>query len=75
MCTLCYAFWLSFKRIGENSVDPTIWPLIWLALAAVVVFDPFSIWFKRSRYWLVKNTAKLLISGAHRVEFTDFWMG
>ncbi|TCD67423.1 hypothetical protein EIP91_012395 [Steccherinum ochraceum] len=75
MCTLCYAFWLSFKRIGENNVDPTIWPLIWLALTAVVVFNPLSIWYKRSRYWLVKNTSKLLVSGAHRVEFADFWMG
>uniref|UniRef100_A0A0W0FTA8 Signal transduction protein n=1 Tax=Moniliophthora roreri TaxID=221103 RepID=A0A0W0FTA8_MONRR len=25
--TLCYAFWLSFYRIGGLSISPTIWPL------------------------------------------------
>ncbi|KAJ3837763.1 EXS-domain-containing protein [Lentinula raphanica] len=39
------------------------------------MFDPFNIFFKSSRYWLVKNITKLLTSGTRRVEFTDFWMG
>ncbi|KAA1472556.1 EXS-domain-containing protein [Dentipellis sp. KUC8613] len=28
-----------------------------------------------SRWWLIRNVARLLTSGTHRVEFTDFWMG
>ncbi|KAH8084370.1 EXS family protein/ERD1/XPR1/SYG1 family protein [Cristinia sonorae] len=62
-------------RIGEETVTPTIWPLLWLALVGVVMFNPFPIWFKRSRYWLIGNVSKLLISGTQRVEFADFWMG
>ncbi|THH32928.1 hypothetical protein EUX98_g1237 [Antrodiella citrinella] len=75
MSTLCYAFWLSFKRIGEHGISPTLWPLIWLALVFCVLFNPLPIYFKRSRYWLVQKSLNLLISGTHRVEFTDFWMG
>ncbi|KAJ6595865.1 EXS-domain-containing protein [Mycena vulgaris] len=39
------------------------------------MIDPLPILFKPSRYWLIKNTGKLLRSGTKRVEFTDFWMG
>ncbi|ESK90170.1 signal transduction protein [Moniliophthora roreri MCA 2997] len=73
--TLCYAFWLSFYRIGGSSISPTIWPLVWLGLTALVIVDPFGIAFKSSRFWLVKNIFRLLISGIRRVEFADFWMG
>ncbi|KAF8966563.1 EXS-domain-containing protein, partial [Flammula alnicola] len=31
--------------------------------------------FRSSRYWLIKNVARLLVSGTRHVEFTDFWMG
>ncbi|KAK7034489.1 Xenotropic and polytropic retrovirus receptor 1 [Paramarasmius palmivorus] len=75
LSTLCYAFWLSFSRIGMPSVAPTIWPLVWLGLAALFVLDPFSLTFKSSRFWLVRIICRLLISGVKRVEFADFWMG
>ncbi|KAJ4473078.1 EXS-domain-containing protein [Lentinula aciculospora] len=39
------------------------------------MFDPFNIFFKSSRYWLIKSISKLLTSGTRRVEFADFWMG
>ena len=65
---LCYAFWLSFARVGEHSVAPTTWPLLWLAFAALVMVNPLPIMFKASRWWLVKNVSKLLTSGMHRVE-------
>lgn len=73
--TLCYTFWFSFARIGAPSVDPTIWPAVWLGFATVLLFDPLPMFFKPSRYWLVRNVGRLLIPGVHRVEFTDFWMG
>lgn len=68
MAALCYAFWLSFARIGAPHVSPTIWPLVWLAFAGVVMFDPFPVLFKPSRYWLIRNVGKLLKSGTRRVE-------
>ncbi|KAJ7906260.1 EXS family protein/ERD1/XPR1/SYG1 family protein [Mycena leptocephala] len=72
---LSYAFWLSFAQIGSPSISPTIWPLVWLAFAAVIMLAPFPFLFKPSRYWLLKNVGKLLASGTRRVEFADFWMG
>ena len=65
---LCYAFWLSFARIGTENVAPTTWLLLWLAFTALVLFDPLPIMFKSSRWWLIKNVSKLLTSGMHRVE-------
>ncbi|KAF8175406.1 EXS family-domain-containing protein [Mycena galopus ATCC 62051] len=37
------------------------------------MLDPFPLFFRSSRYWLIRNIAKLLASGTSRVEFTDFW--
>ncbi|KAJ7740035.1 SPX domain-containing protein [Mycena maculata] len=68
MATLCYAFWLSFARIGASSFDPTLWPVVWLGFTAAIMLDPLPILFKPSRYWLLKNVGKLLTSGTRRVE-------
>ncbi|CAK5274535.1 unnamed protein product [Mycena citricolor] len=91
LTALCYAFWLSFSRILDAHVAPATWPLVWLAFTGIVMFDPFPLLYRPSRYWLVKSTANLLKSGLKRVEvpwflfrmmlptdatqFTDFWMG
>ncbi len=72
---LCYAFWLSFARIGTENVAPTTWPLLWLAFAALVMFDPLPIMFKSSRWWLIRNVSKLLTSGMHHVEVGSQLMG
>ncbi|KAF5390741.1 hypothetical protein D9757_004545 [Collybiopsis confluens] len=73
--TLSYAFWLSFSLIGAPSISPDVWPLVWLGFTVVVMLDPFNVFFKSSRFWLVKSVLKLLVPGMRRVEFTDFWMG
>lgn len=39
LCTLAYAFWFSLAQIGR----PMLWPLIWLALALVVIFNPIRV--------------------------------
>lgn len=66
--TLCYAFWLSFNRIGSHTISPEHWPLLWLLLVAALLLNPLPILYKSSRWWLLKNVSRLLTSGAHRVE-------
>jgi hypothetical protein len=73
--TLAYAFWLSFSRAGAETVAPTSWPIMWLGLAAAVLFNPLPIFHRSARWWLLRVVGKLFISGRTRVEFTDFWMG
>ncbi|TFY63335.1 hypothetical protein EVG20_g6362 [Dentipellis fragilis] len=75
LATLCYSFWLSFARVGDPHIAPTTWPLIWLLFVAGLLINPLPILFRESRWWLIRNVARLLTSGTHRVEFTDFWMG
>ncbi|CAE6434658.1 unnamed protein product [Rhizoctonia solani] len=73
--TLAYAFWLSFSRAGAETVAPTTWPIIWLGLAVAVLFNPFRIFHRSARWWLLRTVGKLFVSGRTRVEFRDFWMG
>ncbi|KAN0085736.1 EXS family domain containing protein [Tylopilus felleus] len=80
LCTLAYAFWFSLAQIGR----PMLWPLIWLALALVVIFNPIrvshfphfcSLMWGRARWWTIRNMAKLGTSGIWEVGFTDAWLG
>ena len=75
LSTLIYAFWLSFTLTDNKQIAPTTWPLAWLVMALVVLWDPLPVMFPSSRWWLSKKTGKLLISGTKPVEFTDFWLG
>jgi hypothetical protein len=75
LASLMYAFWLSFSLVGYPTVSPTTWPLVWLAFAFILLFEPLPVTFRSSRYWLIKIVARLFVSGTKRVEFTDFWMG
>lgn len=63
-----YAFWLSFSPVGRVSFEPTWWPLIWLGFVAVVMGNPLPVLYRESRWWLLKNVAKLFVSGMQRVE-------
>lgn len=68
IATLCYAFWLTFARVGAESVAPTTWPLVWLLFMAGLLINPLPMMFRESRWWLLRNFARLLTSGVHRVE-------
>jgi hypothetical protein len=63
-----YAFWFSFARVASNTIDPTTWPLIWLLLVAVVMFNPFPVLHRSARSWVLRNAGRLLSSGFRRVE-------
>lgn len=75
LALLAYAFWLSFARIGESVISPTLWPLVWLGCLAIIALNPFSFFFRPSRVWLLRMIGRQLTAGMKRVEFTDFWLG
>lgn len=67
--------WLSFFLIGSSNIAPTTWPLIWLVFAAILLFNPFPLFSRTSRFWLIRHIIRLLSAGASSVEFADFWLG
>lgn len=72
LCGLAHCFMFSFLQVGP----PLIWPLVWLALVIIVLFNPVpNILWGRSRWWFIKSVARLGVSGLWGVEFTDFWLG
>ncbi|KIN99651.1 hypothetical protein M404DRAFT_16490 [Pisolithus tinctorius Marx 270] len=64
-CALAFAFWLSLSPFGP----PMLWPLVWLAFVFVVLLNPLPRFMSRSsRWWTIKNLAKLFLSGAFKVD-------
>ncbi|KAF8220925.1 EXS-domain-containing protein [Tricholoma matsutake] len=68
LACLCYAFVLSFSRIGP----PLLWPLIWLVIVFGIMFNPSQLLFRPSRFWFLKNTGKILLSGLWHIEVDQF---
>lgn len=71
-CALSCAFCLSFARFGP----PVVWPLVWLGFVLVLLFNPISRFMSgSSRWWTIRNLAKLALSGVFSVDFAAFWLG
>lgn len=69
---LSCAFCLSFVRLGP----PFLWPLVWLGFVFVLLFNPISHFMSgSSRWWAIRNLAKLALSGMFAVDFAAFWLG
>ena len=73
--TLSFCVWLSFFNIGSSNIAPTTWPLVWLVFALVLLFNPFPVFSRSARAWLIKHVIHLLTAGTSPVEFSDFWLG
>ncbi|KAF8126316.1 SPX domain-containing protein [Boletus edulis] len=44
LCTLAYGFWFSMAQRGP----PMLWPIVWLALTFVVIFNPITSFMRGS---------------------------
>ncbi|KAG8708269.1 hypothetical protein FRC09_001348 [Ceratobasidium sp. 395] len=75
LTTLCYAFCLSFSRVGSETIASTTWPAAWVVFAVVAIINPLPMFHVGARYWLLKTFGMLFLSGFTRVEFKDFWLG
>jgi len=49
-------------------------PIIYISLAAAVLFNQIKRFYFRSRKFFLLTMARLLFSGLKRVEFKDFWV-
>ncbi|KAH9976771.1 EXS-domain-containing protein [Lactifluus volemus] len=49
--------------------------MIWLLFVVVLLVNPFPVMSRASRWWFLREVARLLRSGSSRVEFADFWLG
>lgn len=70
LMTLAYAFWFSFCGL-PLKLDPTAWPIAWLVLAALVLINPFPVFYPYSRRWILRKSGGLFMSGTRRVEVSN----
>ncbi|PWW78549.1 EXS-domain-containing protein [Tuber magnatum] len=67
-------FWFSVYDFWPDELDMIHFPLIYISLAAAVLFNPIKRFYFRSRKFFLLTIARVLISGFKRVEFKDFWV-
>jgi hypothetical protein len=67
-------FWFSVYDFWSGQLDMIHFPIIYISLAAAVLFNPIKRFYFRSRKFFLLTMARLLFSGLKRVEFKDFWV-
>ncbi|KAF8740038.1 hypothetical protein AX14_008953 [Amanita brunnescens Koide BX004] len=71
---LSYSFFCTFFRVGSPGISPSYWLFVWLGFASLLIFNPLPIFFRSSRFWFLKIFGRVMSSGMHTVEFSDFWL-
>ena len=82
---------LLFLISFNNDKDPFIHPIGFLIFLILFLINPIRIFYRQSRYWLIKKLARVITSPSscyiggcseraphesfHRVTFSDFWIG
>ncbi|KAG9531255.1 hypothetical protein KCU93_g1881, partial [Aureobasidium melanogenum] len=66
--------WLNFKRFTSDSFY-IWWPVVLVCVSGLILFNPFPIFYHRSRLWFAYSTWRLCLAGVFPVEFRDFFLG
>ncbi|KAI9725070.1 MAG: hypothetical protein M1812_000346 [Candelaria pacifica] len=66
--------WLNFQRFGPDKLF-IYYPIILIALTAIILFFPARILYHRSRKWWLYSNWRLVLAGLYPVEFRDFFLG
>ncbi|EWC47467.1 hypothetical protein DRE_00435 [Drechslerella stenobrocha 248] len=67
--------WFSFTTFWGDGFDRIWFPLIYLIIAILILFNPFKFGYFHSRKWLLYTLYRLVWAGWYPVEFRDFWSG
>ncbi|KAF9990579.1 hypothetical protein BGZ75_001143 [Mortierella antarctica] len=74
MLLLTLAVYLDFGSKLTAHVATAYWPLILMAITAVILFCPLPIAHFTARRWFLSSIGRIIASGYYRVEFRDFFL-
>ncbi|KAK6517013.1 hypothetical protein TWF506_006891 [Arthrobotrys conoides] len=67
--------WFCFSTFWGNEFDRIWFPVIYVGLVLIVLFNPFKFGYFHTRKWLLYTLYRLFWAGYYPVEFRDFWSG
>ncbi|KAF3180436.1 hypothetical protein TWF225_007296 [Orbilia oligospora] len=67
--------WFCFSTFWGDGFDRIWFPVIYVGLVLVVLFNPFKFGYFHTRKWLLYTLYRLFWAGYYPVEFRDFWSG
>ena len=72
--------WSAFNSISYfhtyfSIADPSLVPLLLLALLLLYLFNPLNVALRSCRLWILKTTWRIICAPFYNVKFADFWLG
>ncbi|GAA5838875.1 hypothetical protein JCM11251_003725 [Rhodosporidiobolus azoricus] len=68
-------FWAAFNNFWPDEIHPTAYPLAWLVITVIIMFNPLPLLYPSARWWLLRSFTRMITSGLVAVEFRDFFLG
>lgn len=70
---------LGYLYAHTLGLPPFVFPLILMAICVLFLLNPFNkpenVFYRNSRFWLLKHCFNCFTAPFHFVTFTDFWLG
>ncbi|GJN89321.1 hypothetical protein Rhopal_002301-T1 [Rhodotorula paludigena] len=68
-------FWAAFSNFWPDEIHPSAYPLAWIVVTVLIMFNPFPVLYPAARWWLLRSFCRMISSGLVAVEFRDFLLG
>ena len=75
LMVLWFLSFIAFIISSYYDVKPFAQPLAFDVFLLLLLINPMRTFYYRSRRWLMKNIARVLLSPFYHVDFTGFWLG
>eukprot|EP00088_Acartia_fossae_P050392 TRINITY_DN5647_c0_g1_i1.p1 TRINITY_DN5647_c0_g1~~TRINITY_DN5647_c0_g1_i1.p1 ORF type:complete len:447 (-),score=55.59 TRINITY_DN5647_c0_g1_i1:631-1971(-) len=75
-----WILWSAFNSISYfhtyfSISDPSVVPLLLLALLILYLFNPLDVALRSCRLWILKTIWRIICAPFYNVKFADFWLG
>ncbi|KNG51824.1 signal transduction protein [Stemphylium lycopersici] len=65
---------INFHQVGGQRLY-LYYPVILIGISVALLFNPFKVFYFRTRMWLLYSLWRLMLAGVYPVEWRDFYMG
>ncbi|KAL6154711.1 Xenotropic and polytropic retrovirus receptor 1 [Exserohilum turcicum] len=65
---------INFHQVGGERMY-LYYPVILIGISVAMFFNPFRVFYFRTRMWLLYSLWRLMLAGVYPVEWRDFYMG
>ena len=74
LLTYSLSVFVTFSGIATSLVSPALGSVLFAIIMCFVLFNPFDIFYKSARWWMIETILRIVSAPWRKVEFRDFFI-